>query len=308
MDKHSQKIPLPKEWTSILKEARSILKEDRFDKNVIQKDRVVQLFPNLLHLIDLLKEEVNTLLSEKKKTNQSLKASQAQLVQSGKMAAIGQLAAGVSHEVNNPLQIILSRVQLLIMRHGKEEQLVKDLHLVESNVKRISQIISSLLDFASNNIEKETWKSIDLKNLVIHTSNLMLHLLEKAKIQLEFNFPNRPLSKIYGNVGEIEQVFLNLLINAHQAMPEGGRIDIKLLESKNLVITKICDTGEGISKENLPRIFEPFFTTRQNQGGTGLGLSIISSIVKKHNSAIEVESMQGKGTTFILYFPINRCD
>lgn len=236
-------------------------------------------------------------------THQKLKASQAQLVQSGKMAAVGQLAAGVAHEVNNPLQIILSRVQLLMMRHREEERLVKDLDLIESNVKRISRIIRSLLDFARHNSGQEAWRSIDLLHLVTQTTNLMQHLMEKADIEVNISTDEAESPQIYGNVGEVEQVFLNLLLNAQQAMPGGGRIDIELTSEGQMTLARVRDTGEGIPKENLSRIFDPFFTTREDEGGTGLGLSIIYGIVEKHHGEIGVESRPGEGTTFTLRFP-----
>jgi signal transduction histidine kinase len=236
-------------------------------------------------------------------THQKLKASQSQLVQSGKMAAVGQLAAGVAHEVNNPLQIILSRVQLLMMRHKEEERLVKDLDLIESNVKRISRIIRSLLDFARHNSGQEEWKSIDLIYLVTQTSNLMQHLMEKGDIEVAITTADSKSPQVYGNVGEIEQIFLNLLINAQQAMPDGGRIDIELSTDGQTTTAKICDTGEGIPEENIGRVFDPFFTTREEDGGTGLGLSIIYGIVDKHNGEVSVNSQLGSGTTFVLRFP-----
>jgi len=252
---------------------------------------------------ELLKH-VDALTEENARLEKRLKASQAQLVQSGKMAAVGQLAAGVAHEVNNPLQIILSRVQLLMLRHQEQDGLVKDLRLIESNVKRISRIIRSLLDFARHNSGEEEHKEIDLVYLVNQTINLMHHLLEKGKVSARLHIDDDEPSKIAGNTGEMEQVFLNLIINALQAMPEEGgdlEVDIKLMEDQ--VIVRLQDSGEGIPEENLPKIFDPFFTTREESGGTGLGLSIIFGIVEKHNGRIEVDSEVGQGTTFTLRFP-----
>ena len=237
-------------------------------------------------------------------THQKLKSSQAQLVQSGKMAAVGQLAAGVAHEVNNPLQIILSRVQLLMMRHHELEPLVKDLHLIESNVKRISRIIRSLLDFARHNTGDEEWRRIDLVYLITQTVNLMQHLMEKAGIDVEVTHPSGGPPTIHGNVGEVEQIFLNLLINARQAMPDGGRIDISIEVIEDKAIVRVSDTGDGIPSGYLERIFDPFFTTREEEGGTGLGLSIIYGIIEKHNGRIDVESNEGLGTTFELQLPV----
>ncbi len=220
------------------------------------------------------------------------------------MAAVGQLAAGVAHEVNNPLQIILSRVQLLMLRHQEQDGLVKDLRLIESNVKRISRIIRSLLDFARHNSGEEEHKEIDLVYLVNQTINLMHHLLEKGKVSARLHIDDDEPSKIAGNTGEMEQVFLNLIINALQAMPgEGGDLEVDIKRMEDQVIVRLQDSGEGIPEENLPKIFDPFFTTREESGGTGLGLSIIFGIVEKHNGRIEVDSEVGQGTTFTLRFP-----
>lgn len=251
-----------------------------------------------------LLEHVEALDEENARLEKRLKASQAQLVQSGKMAAVGQLAAGVAHEVNNPLQIILSRVQLLMIRHQEQEGLVKDLRLIESNVKRISRIIRSLLDFARHNSGEEEHKEIDLVYLVNQTINLMHHLLDKANVDARLKIEGDEPAKIAGNTGEMEQVFLNLIINALQAMPDdGGELRIEIERTDDLVIVRVQDTGEGIPEENLPKVFDPFFTTREESGGTGLGLSIIFGIVEKHDGRIEVESEVGQGTTFTLRFP-----
>ena len=139
---------------------------------------------DILELFPVLVRELEDLKEDRDRTRKQLEASQDQLVQSGKMAAVGQLAAGVAHEVNNPLQIILSRVQLLMMRHKEEDGLVKDLRLVESNVKRISRIIRSLLDFARHNSGEEESREIDLVYLINQDINLVHHLLELSLIHI----------------------------------------------------------------------------------------------------------------------------
>lgn len=251
-----------------------------------------------------LLEHADNLVAENAELEKRLKTSQAQLVQSGKMAAVGQLAAGVAHEVNNPLQIILSRVQLLMIRHQEQDGLAKDLRLIESNVKRISSIIRSLLDFARHNSGDEEHREVDLVYLVNQTVNLMHHLLERGKVDARIHVNGDRPSKIAGNTGEMEQVFLNLIINALQAMPEeGGKLDIRIDHVDDQIIVRLQDSGEGIPEENLPRIFDPFFTTREEAGGTGLGLSIIFGIIEKHSGRIEVDSDVGRGTTFTLRFP-----
>ena len=250
-----------------------------------------------------LLDHVDSLGHENTKLEKRLKASQAQLVQSGKMAAVGQLAAGVAHEVNNPLQIILSRVQLLMIRHEEQDGLAKDLKLIESNVKRISRIIRSLLDFARHNSGDED-HDVDLVYLINQTLNLMHHLLEKGKVDAQIHVLTNKQSSIAGNTGEMEQVFLNLILNALQAMAEdGGSLGIEIDHVDNQVVVRLQDSGQGIPEANLPRIFDPFFTTREESGGTGLGLSIIFGIVEKHLGRIEVDSEVGQGTTFTLRFP-----
>jgi two-component system NtrC family sensor kinase len=251
-----------------------------------------------------LLDHVDSLEHENVKLEKRLKASQAQLVQSGKMAAIGQLAAGVAHEVNNPLQIILSRVQLLMIRHEEHDGLAKDLKLIESNVKRISRIVRSLLDFARHNSGDEEHQDVDLVYLINQTLSLMHHLLEKGKVDAQIHVLTNKQSSIAGNTGEMEQVFLNLIVNALQAMPEdGGSLEIEIDRVDDQVVVRLQDSGEGIPEANLPRVFDPFFTTREETGGTGLGLSIIFGIVEKHSGRIEVDSEVGQGTTFTLRFP-----
>jgi signal transduction histidine kinase len=286
-------------WTALLEAAQGLRQTQANDPDY--SVRAAKLLPDLLRLLDHQQDEID-------RKDRQLKASQAQLVQSGKMAAVGQLAAGVAHEVNNPLQIILSRVQLLMMRNQDLEPLFKDLQLIEANVKRISRIIRSLLDFARHNSGQEEWKSIDLAFLATQTSSLMQHLLEKAEIEFLLEIPDEGSPRIFGNVGEMEQVFLNLLINAQQHTSAGGRIQIDLEIQGEEAVIRFCDTGVGIPKENLPHIFEPFFTTREDQGGTGLGLSIIHGIIEKHKGRIQVESQNQKGTTFTLYFPADQND
>ena len=235
-------------------------------------------------------------------TNRRLRESQSQLVHAGKLAAVGQLAGGVAHEVNNPLQIILSRVQLLMIRHREIPRLLDDLKLIESNVRRISRIIRSLLDFARYNSGEMESANVDVAHLARQTCTLIQHQLEKADIALIIDAPP-DLPRVYGNAGEIEQVFLNLLLNAQYAMPSGGRIEIGMRAEPQRLIVSVSDTGVGIPEDVLPKIFEPFFTTRGAEGGSGLGLSIIHGIMEKHRGRIEVESQEGVGTTFTLSFP-----
>jgi len=237
-------------------------------------------------------------------SHQQLKVSQRQLLMSAKQAAIGELAGGVAHEVNNPLQIILSRVQLMIAKNqDKEDKIVDGLKLVEDNVRRISKIIRALLGFASHNTANAEWAPFELSQAIQQANALVRHQLEGQLIEVEIDLPE-DLPPLFGNVGELEQVFINLMLNAQNAMPAGGSLQISArLEGEEMEV-RFKDSGEGILPEHLDRIFEPFFTTRAGEGGTGLGLAVSYRIVDTHEGRLTVDSKPGDGATFILRLPL----
>ncbi len=236
-------------------------------------------------------------------SNTQLKDSQQQLIMAEKMAALGRLAGGVAHEVNNPLQIILSRVQLMRMNGEVPERLLAGLDSVEHNVRRITKIIRGLLDMAGHRAAESEWRSCDVGHALQQTIDLVRPQLEQAKIELVVNCPG-DLPQIVGNIGELEQVFLNLMINAQNAMTDGGLLQVIAgIEGARLFV-RFVDTGVGIPDAVLDQIFDPFCTTRSDQGGTGLGLAVSYGIVERHGGTISVESECGKGTSFELRFPI----
>jgi two-component system NtrC family sensor kinase len=246
----------------------------------------------------------------------NLKGAQAQLIQAEKMAGIGQLAAGVAHELNNPLGGILGYCQFALEKITKKplkeltgedistySQYLKD---IEQQSKRCKAIIQSLLKFSRASV-KEDFEPIDINSILKETFTFVNHQLEKHKVKLkEVLSPSLP--RISGNTSQLQQVFTNLVLNAVQAMPDGGRLTVldKVSEDKNSLEISFADTGEGISKENLSKIFEPFFTTKKVGQGTGLGLSVSYGIIKEHGGNIEVESTVGKGTTFTVILPLRR--
>lgn len=240
-----------------------------------------------------------------------LKESQSQILLSSKLAAIGELAGGVAHEVNNPLQIILSRVQLMMMQNRDAEKVVSGLQLVENNVKRISRIIRALLGFAGHNLRDEDWVEFDISQALQQAYALVAHQLEKRMIETSIDCADG-MPEMIGNVGELEQVFINLMLNAHNAMPDGGELRIQARCDGDRMEIRFADTGVGIAPEHVERIFEPFFTTRAEEGGTGLGLAVSYGIIEMHQGAITVESEPGKGATFIIRLPVrpqlNRAD
>ena len=238
-------------------------------------------------------------------SHQQLKESQRQLLMSAKQAAIGELAGGVAHEVNNPLQIILSRVQLMIAQNkDKEDKIVGGLKLVETNVRRISKIIRALLGFASHNTANAEWAQFELLQAIQQACELVKHQLEGQLIEVEIDVPD-DLPHLLGNVGELEQVFINLMLNAQNSMPSGGTLHISARLDDTEVEVSFSDTGEGIQPEHLDRIFEPFFTTRAGDGGTGLGLAVSYRIVDAHEGRLTVDSEPGEGATFILRLPVH---
>jgi len=229
--------------------------------------------------------------------------SQHQLLISAKQAAVGELAGGVAHEVNNPLQIILSRVQLMINQNRDQDRVREGLQLVENNVKRISRIIRALLGFASHNAGEAQWTCFEVSVSLQQAYALIKHQLDTHLIDIAMDV-DPELPEIVGNVGELEQVFINLILNAQNAMPSGGHLNIDARVVDDMVEIRFADTGEGVDAEHLDRIFEPFFTTRADQGGTGLGLAVSYRIVELHNGSLTVESDPGRGATFIMRLPL----
>lgn len=242
------------------------------------------------------------LYTDLENAHHELKESQRQLLLSAKQAAVGELAGGVAHEVNNPLQIILSRVQLMMTQHREAGR--DDLRLIEHNVRRISHIIRALLGFARHNSQAEGRGPLDLAQAIHQACTLVRHQLATHLIEVDFDYPEN-LPQLQGNVGELEQVFLNLILNAQNAMPKGGHLQITVRRQGEAVELRFADTGIGISPENLDRIFEPFFTTRSSQGGTGLGLAVSYRIIENHGGTLTVESPPGQGATFTIRLPLH---
>ena len=247
--------------------------------------------------------ENSRLYTDLETAHQQVIESQRQLLLSAKFAAIGELAGGVAHEVNNPLQIILSRVQLMLAQSQGNEQAKRGLGLIENNVKRISRIIRALLGFSRHNSESANWGEYDVGQAISQACDLVRHQLDSHEIDIVLDIGDLP--RVAGNVGEIEQVFINLILNAQNAMDRGGTLRITGFAEEDGVCVSFADTGGGIQPEHLDRIFEPFFTTRAEKGGTGLGLAVSYRIVDTHQGSIRVESTPGEGTTFTVRLPLD---
>ena len=229
-----------------------------------------------------------------------------QLLQSEKMAVMGQLAAGVAHEINNPINGIITYIRLLLKKLDENNvdpvTWKKNLALVERETKRIGRLVKNLLNF-SRKSEPE-FRPVSLKHLIEETLPL-LHdqfLLKNVKLTKKYN---NTIPEILGDPNQLQQVVLNLLLNAVQAVEDQGRVSITLnVEGKSFVHLDIWDNGVGIAKEDLDKLFDPFFTTKTGkQAGVGLGLSIVKKIVTAHNGRIRIQSELSKGTAVSIRFP-----
>ena len=226
------------------------------------------------------------------------------LIQAEKLAAVGEMAAGIAHELNNPLTTVTGFTELVLDELPDDSVFRVDLGLVLKEARRARDVVRRLLDFSRSSESERT--RADLNELLDDVLSLTNHLMRTSGVQLDVSLGNK-LPWVIVDRNQMKQVFLNLFHNALQAMPTGGRLVVKTgkrqKDGRKWVTTTIADTGDGISEEDRERIFEPFFTTRSEEGGTGLGLSVTYGIVSDHGGEIDVESELGKGTNFIVRLP-----
>jgi PAS domain S-box-containing protein len=224
-----------------------------------------------------------------------------QLAQAEKLSSIGLLAAGVAHEVNTPLAVITSQVQMLSRQIPTNDPRSQTLEKVIKQAFRASEIVNNLLKFSR--VSGSEYLELDLNKVIHETLSLAEPMLRAAKISV-----NRHLSSglpgVYGNSGKLQQVFMNLILNARDAMPRGGQLTIISESEDSTVQVEVSDTGVGIPPDHLNRIFDPFFTTKSTTRGTGLGLAVTYGIIRDHSGKIRVESTVGQGTSFRLEFPV----
>ncbi len=224
-----------------------------------------------------------------------------QLQLSDKMASMGLLAAGVAHEVNTPLTGISSFTQMLREKTEADDPRISLLEKIESQTSRASKIVNGLLNLAKPG-RTDTAGSVDVNNVIGEVAALLEHQLKTADIQVRCELPSTP-AVVQGFEFKLQQVFLNLFLNAKDAMPTGGDLTVTLRVENRQVVVEVTDTGGGIASEELSRIYDPFFTTKAVGKGTGLGLSITYGVVKEHNGSIQCESEPGQGTRFTVTLP-----
>jgi len=236
---------------------------------------------------------------------QELRTAQEQLLQSEKLASIGQLAAGVAHEINNPMGVILGFAQGILKTLPEDDSLRKPLTTIEKESLRCKRIVQNLLDFARHS--EPTPHLTNINELIDASCILVEHQISLQNVKLIKGY-DPALPSIMADPNQLQQVFINIMLNAYQAMPNGGTLHIttKTVGSELQVI--FADTGTGIPLENIQNIFDPFFTTKEVGEGTGLGLSVSYGIVKAHGGDIEVESQVDKGTTFVVKLPLDKSE
>ncbi len=235
------------------------------------------------------------------KANQELKASEAQMIQAAKLAAIGELAASIVHEIKNPVQILV--LQMDMVQRGLT--VPNTMTLIQQQVQRLNEITRRLMNFSRSVSDDLELAQMNINSPIEAVVAMVQHEFRNDKIEIDLAL-GANLPQIQGNANYLQQVFLNLLINARDAMPRGGKIGIGTSLDRFRILVRFSDTGAGISKENLDKVFQPFFTTKGADKGTGLGLPICRKIIFQHKGEIRVESEVGKGTTFIIELPVRR--
>ena len=236
-----------------------------------------------------------------------LEKAQIQILQSEKMASLGKLAAGVAHQLNNPLSSITLFTQLVLEEYKLEEGARNDLTRIYKEAQRCRDTVKELLEFARQT--RQEMRPHDVNSAILRTVFLLENqtLFHNIEIEKELS-PSLP--EVYGDIQQLNHIFMNIILNAADAMEGKGKLSIKSYKplQSDTVIIEISDTGPGIPQNVLPHIFEPFFTTKEEGKGTGLGLSLVYSMIDNHKGRIYAKSQPGKGTTFVIELPTAKLD
>jgi signal transduction histidine kinase len=235
-----------------------------------------------------------------------LRENQEQLIQAEKLTSLGQMAASIAHEVNNPLSGILVYTQLLAKRINSDkfskEGALDYLTKMEAELTRSTRLIRNLLDFARES--PPSLREVNANEVLERALDLAAFSAEPKGINIERDLsPSLPL--VTADFDQLQQVCINLIMNAIQAMPKGGSLTLRTATDNSQLKIEVQDTGHGISKENMRKLFTPFFTTKEKGKGVGLGLAVAYGIIQRHHGRIEVQSKEGEGTTFTIYLPVH---
>ncbi len=251
---------------------------------------------------DESRQWANTLEAKVAERTEKIQSMQSKLLRSEKLASIGELVAGIAHEINNPLTGILMFASMIESDPRLDPGIRQDLETIMHETQRCARIVKELLDFSRENIPQKSWGSVH--DIIDKTLALVEHQASFHNISVVREYHDA-LPEVLVDPGQMEQVLINIIINASQAMPGGGSLKVRTCpDSQNQYLhIEISDTGCGISEENLQRIFDPFFSTK-GANGTGLGLSVTYGIIENHGGHIEVSSQLGEGTTFLIKLPL----
>lgn len=241
------------------------------------------------------------------KMKKELENAQIQILQSEKMASLGKLAAGVAHQLNNPLGSITLFTQLMLEEYKLEENARNDLTRIYKEAQRCRDTVKELLEFARQT--RQEMRPHNINNAILRTMFLLENQTLFHNIEIEKELSSS-LPEVYGDIQQLNHIFMNVILNAADAMEGKGKLTIKSYKSLHgdAIIIEISDTGPGIPQNILPHIFEPFFTTKEEGKGTGLGLSLVYSMVDNHKGRIYAKSRMGKGTTFVIELPAAKLD
>ena len=254
-----------------------------------------RLHKEVTHLAEVLAERVEERTRE-------LRETQAQLIQAEKLAALGELAAGIAHEINNPLHILQLYVEHMNLQVTPDTPFAEFLDPMHNALDNIARLAGQLRDFSRP--ASGEWKPVRINDTLAGVLRLVNKEMMHCQIEVVQGLtPDLPM--VSGDIRQLEQVFLNIILNARDAMPGGGRLTIETYAGEGVIHIRFADTGSGIEEENQPRIFEPYFTTKEDRG-TGLGLAICQRIVTQHGGRISVSSRLGEGAIFIIHLPISR--
>jgi signal transduction histidine kinase len=251
---------------------------------------------------------------ETERQNEAKLALEQRLGQTEKLATLGQLAAEIAHEVGTPLNVIAGRARSIQRKSRDPEAIEKNAGIIAEQTARITRIIQRLLDFTRRKVGTAAPAEVNLNDIAASTIELLAGQLANARVRVRLERSGQP-ARVAGDSDRLQQVLINLLLNAVQAMPDGGSLVVETstvrrarpgLEGsaeQDFVTIAVADTGIGIPADIKDRIFDPFYTTKEGRGGTGLGLAVVSGIVKEHDGWIDVEDGRPAGTVFRVYLP-----
>ena len=253
-----------------------------------------------------VRREREQALADLRAKTEELKATTQQLWQAARLAGVGELAASIAHELNNPLATVSLRVEGVLAKTPPDDPRRKPLEVIEQEVERMARLVSNLLQFSRAG--REQVSTVDVGEEIVKTTELTEHHLRKRQVAVTTDF-TPGVSPIHADRQQLRQVFLNLFTNAADAMPHGGHLVVRVRPAELLggvpaVAVEVADTGVGIPPEHLARVSEAFFTTKEEGKGTGLGLAICKRIVHQHHGTLEIESTVGVGTTVRITIPV----